>query len=64
MLRRQIKLVTNAGGLDPIGCARAIGELAASLGLAPKIAVVSGDNVIDQLRSGELAVIAADGHHG
>ena len=39
---RGIKVVTNAGGLDPDGCADAVAEVAQKLGLAPKIAYVRG----------------------
>ena len=47
-----IKVVTNAGGLDPDGCAEAVSEVADKLGLAPKIAYVNGDNLLPRL--GEL----------
>lgn len=47
-----IKVVTNAGGLDPDGCAEAVAEVADKLGLSPKIAYVNGDNLLDRL--GEL----------
>ena len=39
-LDRGIKVVTNAGGLDPAGCAEAVQEVADRLGLAPRIAYV------------------------
>ena len=45
-LERGIKVVTNAGGLDPQGCADALAELAGSLGLEPRIGVVTGDDVL------------------
>ncbi|MEU4230466.1 acyclic terpene utilization AtuA family protein [Nonomuraea sp. NPDC026600] len=45
-LDRGIKIVTNAGGLDPAGCAAAVHELAARLGLSPKVAHVTGDDLI------------------
>ena len=48
-LDRGIKVVSNAGGLDPAGCAEAIAELADRLGLNPTIAYVSGDNLMDRL---------------
>jgi len=51
-LDRGIKVVTNAGGLDPDGCADAVSEVAAKLGLNPKIAYVNGDNLLPRL--GEL----------
>lgn len=44
-LDRGIKIVSNAGGLDPAGCAEAIAALATRLGLSPKIAHVTGDDV-------------------
>ncbi|MGB7981579.1 MAG: acyclic terpene utilization AtuA family protein [Candidatus Nanopelagicales bacterium] len=45
-LERGITVVSNAGGLDPAGCATALGELADRLGLAPRIGVVTGDDVL------------------
>jgi hypothetical protein len=45
-LDRGIRVVSNAGGLDPQGCADALGELASTLGLSPRIGVVTGDNVL------------------
>jgi hypothetical protein len=45
-LDRGIRVVSNAGGLDPQGCADALGDLAARLGLAPRIGVVTGDDVL------------------
>jgi len=55
-LERGIKVVSNAGGLDPDGCADAVAEVAEKLGLHPKIAYVRGDDLLP--RMGEL--IAAD----
>jgi hypothetical protein len=51
-LERGIKVVSNAGGLDPGGCAEAVAGVAAELGLAPRIAYVGGDNLLPRL--GEL----------
>lgn len=48
-LDRGIRVVSNAGGLDPQGCADALGELAATLGLSPRIGVVTGDDVLQVL---------------
>ena len=45
MLERGTKLVTNWGGLNPQGAARALKALCSDLGLAPKIAVVEGDDL-------------------
>ncbi|NUW43988.1 acyclic terpene utilization AtuA family protein [Nonomuraea rhodomycinica] len=45
-LDRGIKIVANAGGLDPAGCAEAVHELAARLGLSPAVAHVTGDDLM------------------
>jgi hypothetical protein len=45
---RKIKVVANAGGLNPRGCADALRKLCAELGVNPKIAVVEGDNLGDR----------------
>ena len=52
-LDRGIRVVANAGGLDPGGCADAVAEVAGRLGLSPTIAFVDGDDVMD--RVAELA---------
>lgn len=56
-LDRGIKVVSNAGGLDPDGCAEAVAEVAEKLGLSPTIAYVSGDDLLP--RAGELAAAGA-----
>ncbi len=48
-LERGIKVVSNAGGLDPDGCAEAIAEVADRLGLSPSIAYVDGDDLLPRL---------------
>jgi hypothetical protein len=48
-LERGIKVVSNAGGLDPRGCADAVREVADRLGLAPRVAYVDGDDLMDRL---------------
>ena len=52
-LDRGIRVVSNAGGLDPAGCAEAVAQLADRLGLAPTIAYVDGDDLMP--RVSELA---------
>lgn len=47
-LDNNIKLVSNAGGLNPAGLAEAIHKLADRLGLAPRIAYVEGDDLLDR----------------
>ncbi len=51
-LDRGITIVVNAGGLNPAGLAARLREIAARLGLAPKIAHVEGDDLLGRL--GEL----------
>ena len=48
-LDKSIKVVSNAGGLDPDGCAEAVSEVADKLGLNPTIAYVTGDNLLPRL---------------
>jgi hypothetical protein len=48
-LDRGIKIVTNAGGLNPLGLADEVGKLAATLGLSPKVAAITGDDLLDRL---------------
>ena len=51
-LERGVRIVSNAGGLNPTGLAERIREVAAGLGLSPAIGVVDGDDLAP--RSGEL----------
>ncbi|GAB2979570.1 acyclic terpene utilization AtuA family protein [Nocardioides montaniterrae] len=44
-LERGVKIVSNAGGLNPSGLATKLTEVAQGLGLAPKIAYVEGDDL-------------------
>jgi len=57
-LERGTKVVPNAGGLDPDGCADAVAEVAQKLGLNPKIAYVRGDDLMPRMEelvaSGQL----------
>ena len=52
-LDKGIKVVTNAGGLSPQGCADAVAQVADKLGLSPTIAYVDGDDLLP--RVAELA---------
>lgn len=45
VVKRGIKVVANAGGVNPQACARALAKLADELGVAVRIAVVEGDDV-------------------
>jgi hypothetical protein len=51
-----IRVVSNAGGVNPHGCARALSELAAAQGVELRIAVVEGDDVMPL-----VAALRADG---
>src|SRR5437868_6491521 len=50
-VEKNIKVLSNAGGVNVIGCAEAIRDVARELGLAGKvkIGVVTGDDVLDKL---------------
>ena len=56
IVRQGVRVVANAGGINPQGCADALSALAASMGLSPRIAVVTGDDV-----SGEMPRLRAAG---
>ncbi|MFO7884231.1 MAG: acyclic terpene utilization AtuA family protein [Desulfobacteraceae bacterium] len=48
-LDKGIKVVANAGGLNPLGLARALEKLAEELGLHPRVAAVEGDDLLPGL---------------
>ena len=45
VMAKGIKVIANAGGIHPEGCAKALRALAQEMGLNPCIAVVNGDDV-------------------
>src|SRR6185312_3087947 len=53
-LERGVKIVANAGGLNPSGLADKVREVAAGLGLDPVVAHVEGDDLLD--RAAELGL--------
>jgi hypothetical protein len=64
-LERRVKIVTNAGGLNPAGLATAIRRLAADLGLDAAVAHVEGDDLLP--RAAELGLgepLAANAYLG
>lgn len=64
-LQAGVKIVTNAGGLNPAGLAAAIGQLADRLGLPVKIGYVHGDDLLhraDEFGFGD--VLAANAYLG
>jgi hypothetical protein len=48
-VERGIKVVSNAGGLDPEHCAERVAEISDRLGLATKVAYVNGDDLLARL---------------
>ncbi|HVW81973.1 MAG TPA: acyclic terpene utilization AtuA family protein [Mycobacteriales bacterium] len=50
---RGVKIVTNAGGLNPAGCAAAVREIAGRLGIKVNVAYLEGDDLLP--RRAELA---------
>jgi len=54
--RRGVKIVTNAGGVNPIACRERMLTIAREQGLNPKIAIVEGDDL-----TGQAAEFAAGG---
>ena len=64
-LDKGVTIVANAGGLNPAGLAAAVQDLAARLGLAPRIAYVTGDALLP--RAAELGYgepVAANAYLG
>lgn len=49
VVTQNIRVISNAGGVNPQACAKAIEAIAAELGLSVKIAVVLGDDVMPLL---------------
>ena len=54
---RGIRVITNAGGLNPAGCAAAVRDLAGRLGFTVSVAHVEGDDLLDR-----LPALQAEGH--
>ena len=59
IVRKRIKVTSNAGGVNPRGCAEAVLEVARRIGLANKVSIglVSGDDIL-----GRLDELIAAGH--
>ena len=50
LVEKKVTLITNAGGVNPVGCMLAVREIAERQGLSGvKIAAVYGDDIINQL---------------
>jgi len=48
LMERKVRLVSNAGGLNPAKCRDALLALAHEQGLSPRIAIVTGDDVLER----------------
>lgn len=46
LMARKVRLVSNAGGLNPAKCREALLAIAGEQGLSPRIAIVTGDDVL------------------
>ena len=49
IVAQKICVITNAGGVNPFACAEAIAQLAATQGVAVKVAIVHGDGILDRV---------------
>ncbi len=49
VVARKIKIITNAGGVNPSGCAEALFSVARARGLTLKVGVIEGDNIVPRL---------------
>ncbi|MCB1184720.1 DUF1446 domain-containing protein [bacterium] len=56
IVQKKVKVITNAGGINPLGLGRGIIELAKSMGFDLKVGVVHGDDI-----AGRLAELTAGG---
>jgi hypothetical protein len=61
---RGIRLIANAGGVNPAACARALEKLAAELGVTARIAVVDGDEVLALAPKRTERVTSANAYFG
>ncbi len=60
-LERGVKVVVNAGGLDPLGAAVAVEKVAADLGLSASVAAITGDDLLERVE--ELSDAGVDMAH-
>jgi len=49
ILRRRIRIITNAGGVNPAACAEALAAVARAKGLNLRVAVVDGDDIANRM---------------
>lgn len=63
-LPQDIRLITNAGGINPQGAAQAVMQVARELGVHLRIAVVTGDDVLGRFDEWQGFAIEVDGEPG
>ncbi|WP_460981830.1 acyclic terpene utilization AtuA family protein [Spirosoma fluminis] len=56
LLANKVRLITNMGAANPLAAAEKIGQIAIRLNLSVTVAVVTGDDVFDQLSGDEPAL--------
>jgi len=49
IVKKKVRVISNAGGINPIGMGRKIVEMAKSMGLDIKVGIVYGDDIVNQL---------------
>ena len=49
IIEKDIKIITNAGGVNPQACQKAINEVACELGYDLKIGIIEGDNIFNEM---------------
>ncbi|MEN8721309.1 MAG: acyclic terpene utilization AtuA family protein [Alphaproteobacteria bacterium] len=52
--RQGVKILSNAGGVNPVACGKAIEAVVAELGLDLKVAVITGDDVLEDVQAGKF----------
>ncbi len=57
LIEKGVRVVTNAGGVNPTGCGEALLEVGRKAGVRAKIGVVTGDDLLERLPS-----LIAEGH--
>ncbi|XP_048366008.1 uncharacterized protein LOC125440300 isoform X2 [Sphaerodactylus townsendi] len=58
--KKGVRVVSNAGGVNPVACAAALQQVAKKAGVDMKIAVVTGDNLIEEVKNVKEAVLEAE----
>ena len=59
-----LKVISNAGGINPMACVAALRAAAKQAGVELSIAAVTGDDLLEQVRGGVLSTQGgSDGGH-